>query len=363
MKKIIVISILFSLMLCGCSDSIDRTDIENTILIRIFGVDKTDDKYKLTILYDATKGGESAEEKYKEANAEGESIYEAFENLNRKIEKKISLSQTKFILLGKKLAESGISSLIEYVSRNQSIKLDSLVYTIKDGDANKMMKSSTEKDNFLGDTLLNLYQKETQINKGVDNSIASISEKASNNSKTILIPCLKEEEEQIFTDGCSVFEDMKRCDTIDNETYLGIGLFLGKANHVPLFLSDGTGLLITEISSKISVKVTDGKVDVKQKTGFATSIKTLAVTDNEVAEFKTDEIVANQNKHIIEIMSMPINYSKKTGRDVLGLEAIISSKDSDGWESIREDWENIIPEINYHIETKSYIEKSVDLER
>ncbi|MGN0660555.1 MAG: Ger(x)C family spore germination C-terminal domain-containing protein [Oscillospiraceae bacterium] len=362
MRKMILL-LLCPLLLCACSDTIDRTDIEDTVLIRVFGIDKTDSGYKATVLFDDTKGGKDAEPKYKSVDAEGVTVFQSFEKVNQKLEKKVTLAQTKFIILGKSVAEDGIAPVLAYAARNQSIKLDTLVYTLKDKEAGEFLSDSTENDSFLGDSLLSMHQKEMQTMNGMDNTVGAIAEKTANKVKDFTVPCLTEEDKRVFIDGCSVFEDMKQCDTVDYDTYTGIELLMGKVKLLPLYLEDGTGIYITDISSSLKVKVENGQVNVEQETGFATSLKELPADGANETEYNSDDVVKMQNEYVMRLMNLPIEYSKKTGRDIMGLQFVITSKDPKGWETVKDKWDEVIPQINYTLKTKSLVSKAIDMER
>lgn len=353
MKKFMIAFLILPIFLCGCINN-NRNDIENTTLIRIFGIDKTDEGFEVTILYDASSSDE--DKNFQVVSAEAKTVYEAYEKTKQKCDQQATLSQTKFFLVGIDACKYNIEQSINFVARHQAIKMDSMVLTLKDKSAKSILEKAKDSKVFLGDTLKNMQKKEKKIVEHENNTIARLLERITEYQATFILPNLNTDEDIPYIDGYNVFKNMQIVDTLNEKTSMGVDLFSGNVKVSSVYIEDKLGLIITNIESKLNLSVINNRIKITVNTNFITAIREVLIDDRNLKIMTLMDFCDEQNKYIDNLMQHAINYGKETSYDILGIKEI--SKKVTGNE-MNIDYNN----IDFVLNTKSLITKTFDIER
>lgn len=134
-KGILLVIIIIMQLLTGCRDATEVTDIA---IVSGIGFDKADDgKIIISLLLPVTRSanfggllgaGSTTKEATILISEKGHGIMDAYRKIERKLSRKIFLSQTEAIFIGEKLAREGISDVIEFLFRHPESNLRSYVF-------------------------------------------------------------------------------------------------------------------------------------------------------------------------------------------------------------------------------------------
>lgn len=173
MKKAILLSltIIISLCLFGC---MDRTNLKERALISGFAIDLNENGFEVGLeIFD---GEEALEPKTANVTvASGKTIAEAIDNAGLALGRSIFLGQNRIVILGEKLAKSGISEVISYFNES-GITLRNVELAVSEGSAVSLLKDtriagetpskriekiikSSEKNGLVAETLLYEYER------------------------------------------------------------------------------------------------------------------------------------------------------------------------------------------------------------
>lgn len=134
MKKATLICLLgLSLFLSGC---MGKTNLNERAVVSAVGVDFKDGEYEIALEIFDGKGqdeGQSAE-KAKVITARGRSVSEAVENAGISLGRSVFLGQNRVVLIGKGLAERGVSGVLTYFDEG-GVTLKSSPVAVTDGTA------------------------------------------------------------------------------------------------------------------------------------------------------------------------------------------------------------------------------------
>ncbi|KZL89058.1 Ger(x)C family spore germination protein [Clostridium magnum] len=152
--SILILIIITMQLFTGCTDVIE---VNNIAIVAGVGLDKTDDgQIIFTLLIPVTRatgfgglmaGGTSAEKESRISISEkGYGIMDAYREIEKKLSRKIFLSQNKAIFIGEKLAREGISEVIDFFYRHPESHLKASMFFVE-GQASEMlsMKSLLER--------------------------------------------------------------------------------------------------------------------------------------------------------------------------------------------------------------------------
>ena len=139
----------FCIFLGGCTHDMNKEEIDSINMALVLGIDYKDEEYRICALY-SSGGGESTgagEGPGKEeiVKGKGKTAYEALEDLKLNDKKNLTLAQTGIFLIGEGAAKKGIEQSIDFLKRDETIKMEALIYIIKGEEAQKFIKKAMDK--------------------------------------------------------------------------------------------------------------------------------------------------------------------------------------------------------------------------
>ncbi|GMK47476.1 germination protein GerKC [Paenibacillus glycanilyticus] len=93
-------------------------------------------------------GGEKGKKGYQTMSASGISLYDSLHNLQKELSREMFVGHREVLLIGQKMAEHGIDSLLDEIVRNPKSELRSKVFIVKDGRAKDIFTSDPIFDPF-----------------------------------------------------------------------------------------------------------------------------------------------------------------------------------------------------------------------
>ncbi|MDD3174513.1 MAG: Ger(x)C family spore germination protein [Herbinix sp.] len=359
MKKLIFL--LIPILLCGCTHDFNRKEIDEIDLVLVLGIDYSDGEYTLSALY-SSGGGTDPEKKgsgeEKVAQGKGKSAYEALEDLKLKNKKSISLAQAGSFLIGSGAAVQGLKESLDFLSRDETIKMEGLIYVIKDMSASDFINTGIENKQTIHEDLEAIKQKQQENVTRNDNTVVNMLNDMDQTLSSVLIPYLIADKSGYVIQGYTVFDQFKLKDYLDQQTSDGVNFIKNIMRSYPIYLKDNASLLVSYTKTKLKASLKDKEITVTIKLNFETSVKEV-LTDKDI--FKQVELLKlteEQNNYIKVILEKAVNYSKSKGLDILNLARLVEYQNYSQWSTIEGDWSEMISKINYEYEIKSKISKS-----
>ncbi len=364
MKKLIFIILLciISFLFCSCTHDFSRKEIDEIDLVLVLGIDYENGEYSLSALYnsgggaDPEKGGGQGEEKV--AEGKGKTAYEALEDLKRKNKKAITLAQAGSFLIGAGAAENGIKESIDFLSRDETIKMEALIYVIKDEKASDFINKGIKNKQTIHEDLEAIKQKQQEMLTRNDNTVVNILNDMDQSYSCIMIPYLISEKSGFLIQGYSVFNQFKVVDYLDQQTSDGVNFFRNVMRSYPIYLKDNVSMLITYTKTKLSADIQNNKIILKVKLYYETSVKEILTDQNIFTQEELTRLTSEQNNYMKDILKKAESYSKTSGLDILNLARLVENQNYSEWKNIKENWSDYISDIVYQYEIKSRISKS-----
>ena len=359
MKLRVVICLMFlSCLLCSCSDDINRKEIDEVDIVRIVGVDYLNNQYTLSVLYTENGGTDSTSATATIIKAEGKTIFEAYENLKLKNKKSITLAHTNYFLIGDAAARNGLKVCLDFISRDETIKMDSLVNVVKDKTAVGLLEEAREKNLMIYEDLDAISQKQIETITKSDNTIANYLNEMEQDDICLLMPCFVLEENALLSQGLAVFKDAKLCDYLDETTSLGINFINNRIRTCPIYLDQFVGLAIADTNTRISSRFQNGRIVVSIEIKYETNVKEVTTSEDIFDHDTLVELTGKQDYYIQSLMQKAIDYSVTTKRDIFGIKKIIQNQLASQWPTIQLRWYEYFDEIQYEFKIHSKIVKS-----
>ncbi len=367
MKKIgfFLLLLLFPLFFSGCTHDMSRKEIDEINMILVLGIDYADGEYTLTGLYnsgggaDPGEGGGSGNEELAEGT--GKSAYAALEDLKLKNKKEITLAQTGSFLIGEGAAPRVLDKSIDFLSRDETIKMEALIYVIKESSAADFIQGGMENKQKIYEDMGAIEQKQKELLTRNDNSMVNTLNDMRQTYSCVLIPYLIADETGYVIDGYAVFDDLKLHDYLNRETSDGVNFIRNIMRSYPIYLNDNVGLSVSFTKTKLKAHLEEKQITVTVKVNFETMIKEVASKED---IFKTDTLLKltdEQNEYIRQIIEKAVNYSISTGLDILNLARVVENQNVKEWKTVKENWPDLISNIKYEYKLESRISKSFTL--
>jgi len=179
-----------SILLSGCWDSKELTDITITTAL---GIDKVDDEYKVTaqILNPSEIAGQTATSRpsvntYTET---GDTLIEAIRRLTKRIPRKMYLSHLRIVVFGEEFAREGIAGVLDFLSRDHEMRTDFFFAVVKDDTATDLLEVLTPLEEIPANQIWGVIKTSEEIWAGVtsvniDTLVSSITSKGKEASIT-----------------------------------------------------------------------------------------------------------------------------------------------------------------------------------
>ena len=360
MKKLLFLLIPF--LLCGCTHDMNREEIDEINLVLVLGIDYSDGEYTLSALYstgagaDPEKGAGSGAEDV--AKGKGKTPYEALENLKLRDKKAITLAQTGSFLIGDEAGKQGLDRSLDFLSRDETIKMEALIYIIKDRKASEFIEEGIENKQSIHEDLEAIEQKQQEILTRNDNTVVNILNDMKQTYSSVLIPYLISEKTGFLIEGYAVFDELKLKDYLDEDTSNGVNFIKNIMRSYPIYLEDQVGLLVSYTHTKLNADLKNKKITVTIKVNFETMIKEVITEENIFTSEELIKLTDAQNNYIKAILEKPVNYSIAKGLDILHLARLVENQNFNDWKGMEGDWSEKISDIKYEFKLKSRITKS-----
>lgn len=360
MRKLLLC--LIPLLFCGCTHDMSRREIDEIDLVLVLGIDYIDGEYSLSALYntgggaDPEKGAGGGEEQV--AKGQGRTAFEALQDLKRKNKKELTLAQTGSFLIGDGAARQGLKESIDFISRDETIKMEALIYVIKDKDAVDFIEAGIENKQNIHEDMEAMEQKQKELLTRSDNTVVNILNDLKQTLSSVIIPYLIAEESGYLIEGYAVFDKFRLRDYLDQDTSDGVNFIINIMRSYPIYLDDA-GLLVSYTKTKLKADLNNKKLTVTIRVSFETMVKEIVATsENLFSPSELERLTEEQNEYIRGILEKAVNYSATNALDILKLARLVENQNFSDWKTVENEWNQVIPEIQYEYIIESRISKS-----
>ncbi len=360
MKRLLLLVLPF--LLCGCTHDMNREEIDEIDLVLVLGIDYDDGEYNLSALY-STGGGADSEEgagpgEEQVVKGRGMTAYEALEDLKLKNKKNITLAQAGSFLIGEEAAKQGIDRALDFLKRDETIKMEALVYIIKERKASDFIEEGIKNKQTIHEDLEAMEQKQKALLTRNDNTFVNILNDMEQSYSSVLIPYLIGEKSGLLIEGYAVFDELKLVDYLDRDTSDGVNFFRNIMRSFPIYLDNEVSLAVSYTKTKLKANLINNNIILTVRIDFETMLKEIITKENIFTQDELLRLTDAQNAYVIAILEKPVEYSKRNGMDILNLARIVENQNVSGWKGIEGDWDTMISNIEYQYQVRSQITKS-----
>lgn len=322
MKKIIILLILL-LGLTGCSNYHELNDLA---IVSAIGIEKEEEKYKVTLeVYKEVKESNSgsASKESQSLEGTGKTIDEAINNSSFMSEQLLYFSHIQAIIIDSDFAKDGISSVMDYLSRNTELSFVSYIVVSEDKKPSEILSKKEIKTEIIGDAIYSIFNTTDQNNSAfVYNKYYQFVEEYINKNQDVYAPLIKVKDKKIVIENMAIFKDDKMVDTLEALETKTFALLTNNTDSLYYKLSHNDGYIVMRVFEGTSkIKIRNGKIVI--------DINVTSDIDEANTEIDTsnDENIKKLNKQLESAIKKDVEELLKTLKekeaDALGLNNVI----------------------------------------
>ncbi|NLX71408.1 MAG: Ger(x)C family spore germination protein [Clostridiales bacterium] len=367
-NKLAIIFVL-SILLAGCWDNTDLTDIN---IVTALGIDKDEDgKIIVTVqvvepaavpLTSSSNGGGAGQTKPVSVKSyKGETIYDALISMKSIVDKRLFLSTVQVLVLGERFCKDGINDALDYLHRNNQAEYLADVLVARGTSPEQILNIQADMD-----VISALYIKGTVENTAVRAKVErkmliELFKEIKNKCRQITIGQItKLDGKTVKTEGTAVFRDGKLVGWLDQYQTRGY-----------LFVADKVGNPVISFSapeSKISIEIiqSTGKKSVIFKNGEPARLSVQIRLEGNIGEYIGKEMLSKpEDIHKIEKMlseevkkeiNMALNKAQKDySSDIFGFGEYVHKYYPKYWKKAMDEWNDVFSRLPADIRVEAKI--------
>lgn len=375
MKKIkYIIYINFILLLSGCWN---YNELNNLAIITGVAIDKSENGFLMTYMISNSNQGDSKSNSNQTSTVlyegNGKTLTSASENINQKLPKEPYLGHIEVIVLSEEIAKTEMINVMDFFLRNPESRKEIYVLVSKGTEAKNTLSILTPLESFPSNNIKsNIQAAENEIaststikyseflakliEQGIDPTLGVIevegnikegqSQESNDKSK---------QDANILLAKTALFKDDKLVYITNNEESSSINTLNKSFNNIYIETKCENENIVTNITSievKTEIEKNNDKLSVIiTANGTGSLIEVNCKKDLEDIKV-IEEIKKDVDKEMKNFLYKGINVAKAHKTDIFGIGNILYKKDTQYWNTIKENWnEEIFPTLNVEIKT------------
>lgn len=385
MKKKSVIFLMVVFLLASMSGCWDSKELNQIAFVLAMSLDKDEQTGRIQTTIQVIRPsainrqqGGSRESPYEVISSTGKTIFDAVRNANKQMDRRFRFVHLKIIVIGEKMARSGLSPLIDFVSRAQGIRQTTWIVVTRD-NAGKAMEvkhgiegvQASYMEGIIETQEMNMNVTMADMigftNKMAEDGISPVagvfsvqdggSVSAQNNHP--------ESKQGLMLSGTAVFKKDRLTGYLDSKETRGLNYLISEKKGSTVLVPDPTEkdqlitIEISKIDSKIKPVRSKGKVTFDLRIEVDGNI-TEVDHDVNVSEQKNLEAISGSFAGSVreDVRAAVIKLQNELKTDAAGFGRAYERKYPSEWEKIKDSWETEFPNADFHIDVKTKIENT-----
>ncbi|MFC7441081.1 Ger(x)C family spore germination protein [Laceyella putida] len=365
-KRALCLLLIASLpILPGCWD---RKELNEIALIRALGIDRTEDgQIEMTLLQaipqrvgtDSGTGG-GGKQQQMVLSARGVTIPEAQSKLQEKMGRRIFMGHQEVVVLGKRLAKTGIWEALDYFARHPGLRKDAFVF-VTESSPKEIFETVAPGETISTGTLYKMVKLERAVNL----TLMRLLQEVSGDAEAAGIPVvMKVNDTTLAMDGTAVFRGDKMVDHLDRKAAEGLMWIRNEFT---------TRMVNTRLPGErgyVSMEVVRSEIELIPKIEGKKRRILLKVTSEDDVRFNGTRLtlyhpsnvdrIARAMERILRdrIRQTVEKVQKKDRADVLGFAGAFHREYPEEWAKVKDRWnEQVFPRLDVDIQVRVHIRR------
>ena len=406
MKKLLAVTfvLLFCFVASGCQSLSPRVEINELTVVRVLGVDKTDNGVRLSITNVKPGDAVDATSTPNYLISEGATVYEAMAALNATSTKRPFWAFLEYIIISVEVAKSGLSAYLDVFIREYDLRLNINVFILRGNTCEEVVVSAIDRQMYLSnyfnelvrgidvnslsssvtlaDIANSLYEPHTSMyvpvvymspnnmmNIKTDDPSASQGGNASSQSNALpadVSESVSESEKEniwFLLEGYAIFRDDRLCAYTDKMQTIGMNILLDEYKAGVVTVAD-------KRNNRISLRIMQLYVTQKpESVNGRYSVSVTAEADCSVAEYMGHENIFTDNymkyvseqvdKYFADCIKSAVEFAHENRLDCIRTGETFRLLKPYQWRDMKENWlDGAFRDVTYRIAVDTVIRHS-----
>lgn len=360
---------------------IQQTEIDKLIFVRAVALDKPDTEsgVKITVESESslpTTGKGETQKKALKLHAEGKTIFDADRNFSLYAERDIFWGHAKYILLGEKAAKEDVLKYLDFFIRNHENRLNTTVAVARNQSASNLLELTgtgvTHKK------IASLFDNAGKLSVSREILLSEFIERLNSKYSSAYLPCISliknteeigshESEDHLSLDGFAIFKGKKLLDFITDKEARGLNWINGDVKSTIIVVKDKkeNNISLEVIGQDVNIKtsIKDDIPSIKVKVSVESNIGELEGQVDVFDKQSLMQLEKQQNDIIKDELESVITFAKENNVDIFGFGDKIFHQHPVKWERIKDNWNEIFPELKIEVEVESKISRVYNIQQ
>ena len=370
----VIMCLLVPLLLSGCLGG--GTEINDLEIVVGMGVDKDKDTGKILLTAQIVRegeigsnsgngGGQNAKA-FWNVTATGDTIFDAIREMTHKTGNRLFVSHNHVVIYGYNIAEEGLQEHIDFFLRSHEMRPTAFIL-IAECDVSAVLDAKPETEELPAMNIAKLLKSHGYTSHFIEVNLKDFISCLMSPTTSPVAPIVEvtpgEESEDIYISGMAIFKNDKMVGKLNKEETRGLLWVKGKIKSgVLLVPSPGKqgkiALEILEAKTKVTPKMENGKIVMDVNIKVDTSLAEQATIENMTTLPGFEKMQKIQEEVIKHEIMAAFEKSKELKADIFGFGEMLHKKYSSKWNAIKDNWDDIYPDIVLNIDVKAEIKKA-----
>lgn len=365
--KLSIILVTLAIILSGCWDNIEVRELGVVMGIGL-DYEEGDEPIQLTIQIvtpspkqsENGQGSGSGSKKYETVSVRGQTVYDAFLNIQKTSQSRIVLHHSKIVIIGKALAERGIEDVSDYLLREREVRPTSWL-VVSSTTAKEILEGDLGTGSIPAAGLVTMQENFRHISTAHPSNLIHFYMNLQGDSEAAVAPIIQKSGKRILFEETALFHKNRMVGSLTlNETrgLLWLENKLDRGNATLPFEDENSGLK-TNVSVEINRGFTRIRPHFSQPAEITMEIHCRGQAQIRDAEMNNkilfnSETISKLEQTVEELLTKRIMHTievaqQKYNVDFVGFNNKFHNRFPRHWKNLQEDWRSIFPTIKTNL--------------
>lgn len=372
MKKFICIfmSIIIAFSFTACSGA--KQEVQKLAVVLAMGIDLTpENKYMITVEILNTQkdssqskgGGQSSSSEVMLFSSQGETVNDAINRLSTNFGRSLFFGHTQYLVLGKHLAEYGLSPLMDELLRAHETRPGNILLLAKD-KASDIMEFKPVDESIPANSVGNLIKLQSRIGYSPIVSRLEFANALASKTESPVMGVIGMDGENIKGNtyqlaGTGVFQKDKLTGFLNVDETRGMQWIKGKVKSgnivSPYSENSKITFALLNADSKVKPVVENGSVTIKIKIKTESNIIEMPDELDPMKNPKTmDDLAKLQSESIEKEVKLALYAAqKKFNADIFDFGGLVHREYPKEWKKLEKNWNSVFPNVKVEVTVNS----------
>jgi spore germination protein KC len=364
----LAVAVLIPILMMSLSGCWDSHELDMLFITTAVALDKADDPAQMDIAVQISKTQAKSSDP-KQADSSDESMIllkttkntmlEGMMEFNRSSSRTLLLQHNQVLVIGSELAKQGIERRIDVFLRERSTRMEVLVIIAEDR-AEDVIAANVEQEKLSGMFLSRMMQNLSTVSPYYKVRMLDFASRLLDKTTAPVAPLVavaeKDGKQEILVTGMAIFKKDKMIGRLDNNEMFGYVWAMGGVEQCEVVADSDLGRAVFQILKMDCKKHLelrqDGGVRATLSVDATLNIGELQGFDQISPDELMPYLIELAQKEIQDRITATFEIVRALNADIYGFGTLIYGKYPKEWRSMKTQWDEIFPDIQFDVQAK-----------